>query len=627
MQPGQSDPKLPLYFQTLRRHCASLADDTHWRVNELGDAELEGNLRAAAHVTHGGMLHKFRKSGREKPHRRFVRVVGGTSSLSGRQLQAQLMWDKKSSVIVRADTEVYESCFQGEAAPDGPGCFQVILDKRMLFLVADTEEEKEVWVRGINAVVAQGIGQLQRDDERLGAEVATEESGDWVAVVDQATGCVYVRNYGSAVLDEYWIQSNRIEREHPTAFQPTRAGPDDIRAARTVSEHLPPPLPDSDGGFVNGAGSPFAQPHVPLPTRHPSASIPPPLPPEAFEDEPDEEPAYGNGGGSWAPVQGGQMAPGFVDDPARQEEARLRDELANWTISQAEERARVFRDLQAKVDAEQLRRYELEEKERRLAEEAAMAERARQDELERAAALAKYEQERAAWEAAERVRVTAEATDAIQNAVNTQDAPTLRAALNAYGSILEEAPDPAAVADLQLARDYLAQLDAAAQAFANEYNEAVTELHALTYAEVEPMQAETTLERLQAVAQRAAAAGVPDDVMANAQTKANALHATVVELLHARTYAEETLLEAARATHTLGYAAAEPLRAALLHAQSLECQGDVVVQAAATLDALITGEQQRVDELNAASEELTEALGQGQRSVAAAAAAGDASRV
>ena len=186
MQPEHTST-LPLYFQTLRRHCASLADDKHWRVLNLGDTELEGNLRAAAHVTHGGMLQKFRKSGREKPHRRFVRVIGGMSSLSGRRLQPQLMWDKKSSAIVRADKEVYESCFQGEAAPDGPGCFQVILDKRMLFLVADTDEEKEVWVRGINAVVAHGIGQLQRDDERLGAEVATEETGEWVAVTDYAT--------------------------------------------------------------------------------------------------------------------------------------------------------------------------------------------------------------------------------------------------------------------------------------------------------------------------------------------------------------------------------------------------------------------------------------------------------
>ena len=57
----------------------------------------------------------------------------------------------------------------------------------------------------------------------------------------------------------------------------------------------------------------------------------------------------------------------------------------------------------------------------------------------------------------------------------------------------------------------------AAQAFAAEYNEAVGELHSLTYAEVGPMEAEATLTRLQAVAARAAAAGAPDDLMGPAQ--------------------------------------------------------------------------------------------------------------
>ena len=73
---------LPVHFQTLARHCASLSDEQYWEVETLGDPELEEQLRAAAHVTHGGSLHKFRKSGREKPHRRFVRVA---SSAAGRR--------------------------------------------------------------------------------------------------------------------------------------------------------------------------------------------------------------------------------------------------------------------------------------------------------------------------------------------------------------------------------------------------------------------------------------------------------------------------------------------------------------------------------------------------------------
>lgn len=202
---------LPAKFKTLWRHCATLDDPHYWvSPDGLNDRELEDNMRAAAHVTHGGMLHKFRKSGREKPHRRFVRMTGGTTMLNGKRMPAELLWDKKGAPVVRADEEVYESCFQGGQAPDGPGCFQVILEKRMVFLVADTVEEKSIWVRGINALVMRGIGQLQRDDERLGAEVAPDGPGDWIAVLDNETGAVYLRDYTTT--DEFWIISDRLEQ-------------------------------------------------------------------------------------------------------------------------------------------------------------------------------------------------------------------------------------------------------------------------------------------------------------------------------------------------------------------------------------------------------------------------------
>ena len=58
-------------------------------------------------------------------------------------------------------------------------------------------------MRGINALVAQGICMLQRDDERLGAEVAPDGPGEWSAVVDAETGAVYLRDYSSAY--EHWI--------------------------------------------------------------------------------------------------------------------------------------------------------------------------------------------------------------------------------------------------------------------------------------------------------------------------------------------------------------------------------------------------------------------------------------
>mmetsp|Transcript_36057 Transcript_36057/g.94973 ORF Transcript_36057/g.94973 Transcript_36057/m.94973 type:complete len:274 (-) Transcript_36057:1778-2599(-) len=203
-------------------------------------------------------------------------------------------------------------------------------------------------------------------------------------------------------------------------------------------------------------------------------------------------------------------------DESVDEEVQLRDQLANWTIQQAEERARVFRDLQAKVDAEELKRQEAEYEDRRLVEEREAAERAMRHAEEADAAQVKYEQERAAWEAAERVRLTAEATDQLQEALLTQDAPTLRAAISAYGPILKEA-NASAHSDLQVAIRYLAQLDAAAAAFASEYNSAVADLHTLTHADVTQVKAEATLARLKVAAERAAAVGAPEEMMGAAQ--------------------------------------------------------------------------------------------------------------
>ena len=101
-------------------------------------------MRAAAVVSRGGQLSKWRKAGREKPHRRFVRVACGASSTSGRRLQVVLHWDKKAEEVVRADEEVYDKCFQGDAPTNAPGAFQVILTKRMLFLVAESVEEVRI---------------------------------------------------------------------------------------------------------------------------------------------------------------------------------------------------------------------------------------------------------------------------------------------------------------------------------------------------------------------------------------------------------------------------------------------------------------------------------------------------
>ena len=133
---------LPPRFEELWRHCAVLCEDNYWVAASLGDEELEQKMRAAAFVLRGSMLQKFRKSGRERPHLRYVRAeYGAPSSMVNGNRQVLLHWDKKSAVLVRADDEVYQSCFQGDGTPDAPGCFQVILDKRMLFLVAESPDD------------------------------------------------------------------------------------------------------------------------------------------------------------------------------------------------------------------------------------------------------------------------------------------------------------------------------------------------------------------------------------------------------------------------------------------------------------------------------------------------------
>ena len=205
-----STASLPPRFEELWRHCSALSDEAYWETDGLGDRDLEADLRAAAMVLHGGKLSKFRKSGRERPHMRWVRVEKGVVAPSKR-VQTVLHWDKKSGVVVRADGEVYESCFQGDGAPDQPGSFQVILDKRMLFFVAESPAERDVWVSGINAIASKGIDALQRDDERLGAEAhSSGAAADTLVLRDAKSGCVYLREFGKgSALVEHWIMSSR----------------------------------------------------------------------------------------------------------------------------------------------------------------------------------------------------------------------------------------------------------------------------------------------------------------------------------------------------------------------------------------------------------------------------------
>ena len=113
---------LPEGFAALLKRTASLQNEEYWATDAIDDPMIEGRLRAAAFVFQGDELFKYRKNGRDKPHRRFVKVMHG-------QKGAELLWDKSKGgakeLVVRADGEIYESCFQGAKIDNPDAMFQV----------------------------------------------------------------------------------------------------------------------------------------------------------------------------------------------------------------------------------------------------------------------------------------------------------------------------------------------------------------------------------------------------------------------------------------------------------------------------------------------------------------------
>ena len=236
---GESTVPLPKEFEELRQRTLALQEEEYWVAHSLQDEALEFRLQAVAFVSHGAFLHKFRKSGREKPHRRFVKVTGGEGLCI-------LHWEKKSAAVVRADAEVYESCFQGVDLLDEGTCFQVILEKRMLFFQAESPEELQLWVSGVNAIVTGEAVILA--EEALGGTGLT--SSQWLAVQDVATGGTYY--YNAVTKEKTWINSTRSLR---TSTAPAPYGAAAAYAAAPAAS-MPPLLEagDSRGAPVPDGG-------------------------------------------------------------------------------------------------------------------------------------------------------------------------------------------------------------------------------------------------------------------------------------------------------------------------------------------------------------------------------------
>ena len=166
---------LPPEFVELRQKTAALQEEEYWVVDDLGDSALQYRMQAAATVAEGAQLRKYRKGGKVEPRKCYVKVVGVTGG-------AMLMWisgrQRKTEPIVRADAELFESCFRGDCETiERDLCFQVILQKRMLFFCARSEAERGQWVSGINAVVTGAAVVLAAGPNKAGGVLDSPRGG------------------------------------------------------------------------------------------------------------------------------------------------------------------------------------------------------------------------------------------------------------------------------------------------------------------------------------------------------------------------------------------------------------------------------------------------------------------
>lgn len=113
-------------------------------------AALESRLAAAGMVVRGGALVKF-VLGRRQRHERFFRV-------EGTGMAAKLIWGAsrdKSGRLLKASGVVAPTIRKEQRLSEDEfgRCFQVVLDGKVLAVMAPTKQEKLMWVNGLNAIV------------------------------------------------------------------------------------------------------------------------------------------------------------------------------------------------------------------------------------------------------------------------------------------------------------------------------------------------------------------------------------------------------------------------------------------------------------------------------------------
>ena len=110
-------------------------------------------VQSVRFVLRGAWVKKFRRQGKQlAPHSVYMRMIPGA-------LEPTIEWGARSEAVVSVDGGLFGDDFLGDKwfdkrPADECLCFSIGLAQRTVFILALSEAEKDRWVRGIDALVA-----------------------------------------------------------------------------------------------------------------------------------------------------------------------------------------------------------------------------------------------------------------------------------------------------------------------------------------------------------------------------------------------------------------------------------------------------------------------------------------
>ena len=120
---------------------------------------MEAQLNAVAWVTKGGTLTKF-VIGRRRRHERFFRAEGTGSACHVRWGGVGGGGGGAAHRLIRCDPQPGVGLQREQRLDDDEHarCFQLVLDGKVVAVMAASKKEKQLWVEGLNAIAAGGLG-------------------------------------------------------------------------------------------------------------------------------------------------------------------------------------------------------------------------------------------------------------------------------------------------------------------------------------------------------------------------------------------------------------------------------------------------------------------------------------